>query len=90
MKSLTSGDPADRDATYAGEWHEGQPEGDGAMTCSDGRKYDGQFRKGLCNGFAMLQCPKVGERVELSRAVARRPHFLSVAGCLSSLLSWGV
>jgi hypothetical protein len=50
-----------REAKYAGEWVLGRPEGQGKVICADGREYTGNFKDGLCEGYAELTSPVVSD-----------------------------
>jgi hypothetical protein len=50
--------PVFRDCHYNGEWVLGSPNGHGFLACSDGRAYQGNFRNGLCHGYATMTAPR--------------------------------
>ncbi|XP_045621973.1 alsin isoform X2 [Procambarus clarkii] len=49
-----------KDATYSGQWFCGKLHGEGIMTWSDGRKYEGQFRQSVYHGPGRLEVPSTG------------------------------
>lgn len=49
-----------KDAVYNGQWVGPHPNGEGVMICSNGTRYSGIFKDGVCHGVATMEEPSSG------------------------------
>jgi hypothetical protein len=60
-----------KECTYTGVWERAKPHGDGSLVCADGRRFMGEFRDGVCHGFATMQAPSDADDIEMATGAWR-------------------